>query len=132
MAFKIYKPGQGKWVRLGTAIGIGLMTAFGVYWLLEELRGAIETNAEYWLGGIAAVIVAVMALFTWWLLNKIRIVDFMVATETEMQKVAWPTKKEIVNNTWVVIAGTLLIVAVLFIVDIGFATLFKAIRILEG
>lgn len=83
-------------------------------------------------GITAAVVLILFGAFTWWLLNKETIVDFMGATETEMRKVNWPTKKEIIGSTWVVIFGTLFITAILFIVDFGFFALFTNIGILHA
>ena len=83
-------------------------------------------------GITAGVVIVLFGLFTWWLMNKESIVDFMGATETEMRKVNWPTKKEIVGSTWVVIFGTLFITLILFIVDIGFFWLFSQIGILDA
>ena len=132
MAFtKMYKPGQGKYTRISTAVGIGLIVTFGIYWFLEELRSVITSNTEYWLGGIAAGLVVIAAVLTWWALNKPKIADFMIATETEMRKVNWPTRKEIIGSTWIVIAGTFMIVFILLVVDVGFFKLFQAINIID-
>ena len=68
----------------------------------------------------------------WWVLNKPRVVDFMIATESEMRKVNWPTRREIIGSTWVVIGGTALMATLLFVVDISFAMLFRTIGVLEG
>ena len=68
----------------------------------------------------------------WWLLNKARIVDFMIATESEMRKVNWPTRREIVGSTWIVISGTFLMAFLLFTVNLTFAKLFMVIGVLEG
>ena len=127
----MYKPGQGKYTRLSTSVGIGLIVTFGIYWFLEELRSVITSNTEYWLGGIAAGLVVIAAVLTWWALNKPKIADFMIATETEMRKVNWPTKKEIIGSTWIVIAGTFMIVFILLVVDVGFFQLFEAINIID-
>ncbi len=127
--FTLNKPGHGKWTRILTASGIGLLTAWGIYWLLEELK--ITGASDMVLGGIALVIFAGMGLFCWWILNKGNIVDFMSATESEMRKVNWPSKKEIWGSTGVVISGTMLIVGLLFVIDYLFAWLFTLIKILD-
>lgn len=127
--FKLHKPDHGKWTRIITGSGIGLLTAWGVYWLLEELR--ITGASELVLGGVALVILVSVGIFAWWILNKPKIVDFMSATEGEMRKVNWPSKKEIWGSTGVVIAGTLFIVSLLFIIDFSFAALFTWIDILQ-
>jgi len=126
----MYKPGQGKWVRGLTAAGIGVVVAFGIHWLIEELRG-VSGISELFLGGVSLAIVAVFGALTWWLLNKVNIVDFMIATESEMRKVNWPTKKEIIGSTWVVIVGTFLVTGFLFVVDFSFASLFTWMKIID-
>ncbi|MBU6411943.1 MAG: preprotein translocase subunit SecE [Planctomycetes bacterium] len=57
-------------------------------------------------------------------------VDFLVATDGEMKKVNWSTKKEVQNATMTVVGATFLIAGFLFIVDIGFQTVFRAIGVL--
>lgn len=128
---QMYKPGQGKWARGLSAAGIGIVVAFGIYWLLEELRGFVTSNAEFILGGVALVVIAGFGALAWWLLNKPRIVEFMIATESEMRKVNWPTRKEIIGSTWVVVLGTLLIAFTLFVVDLGFTWFFTWIKIID-
>jgi len=83
-------------------------------------------------GGAAVLIIAISGGLLWYLLNQPRIADFLIATEVEMRKVSWPGRRELVGSTWIVICGTLMIVALLFVVNIGFAMLFRKIGILAG
>ncbi len=89
--------------------------------LLVVLQGAI---------GLVAIPLAIFGLF--WVTNRPRIADFLIATEIEMRKVNWPTRKELIGSTWVVIIGALMLAILLRIVDIIFAALFISIGILEG
>ncbi len=127
---QINKPGQGTWTRGLSAAGIAILVIFGIAFVDSELQGVSGAN-EYIRGGIALVIAGIFFAIAWWLLNKPRIVDFMIATESEMRKVNWPSKKEIKGSTVVVIVGTLLVTLILFIVDFGFATLFTWIKIID-
>jgi len=127
---QIFKPGQGTWTRGLTAAGIAILVAFGIYFVDAELQGVKAAN-EFVRGTVAVVIIAAFFALAWWLLNKPRIVDFMIATESEMRKVNWPTKKEIKGSTMVVIIGTLLVTAILFVIDFGFTTLFTLIKIID-
>ena len=127
---QIFKPGQGTWTRGLSAVGIAILVAFGIHFIDEELQGVKGAN-EIVRGAVALVIVAGFFALAWWLLNKPRIVDFMIATESEMRKVNWPTKKEIRGSTMVVIVGTLLVTAILFLIDFGFTTLFTLIKIID-
>ncbi|MEK7731025.1 MAG: preprotein translocase subunit SecE, partial [Planctomycetota bacterium] len=57
--------------------------------------------------------------------------DFMIATEGEMKKVSWSSKREIIGSTKVVILFTLLMSLFLFIVDIVFMELFGGMGVLK-
>ncbi len=57
--------------------------------------------------------------------------DFMIATEGEMKKVNWSSKREVVGSTKVVIMFTLLMAMLLFVVDLVFQALFKALNVLK-
>lgn len=133
MSLATYKPGQGYWTRLLSALGAGVVVLSGSGWLWQEL--AVIRNEQYRLYIQAGVVVAIMLTcggLLWWLLNKARIVDFMIATESEMRKVNWPTRHEIVGSTWIVISGTFLMAFLLFAVNLTFAKLFMVIGVLEG
>ncbi len=126
----MHKPGQGKWTRGVTAAGIGVVVAFGIHWIIEELKG-IAGISEFVLAGVAVLIIAIFGAITWWILNKPNIVDFMIATESEMRKVNWPTAKEVRGSTWVVIIGTFLVTAFLFVIDFTFAALFTWLKVID-
>lgn len=116
-----------------TAIGVGVLVLAGDLWLYNELSVIRDDQyREYIQAGAAVGVIVFFGALLWWLLNKPRIVDFMIATESEMRKVNWPTVREIRGSTWVVIGGTMLMASLLFVVDIAFALLFRAIGVLEG
>jgi preprotein translocase SecE subunit len=132
MALAIYKPGQGYWTRVLTAIGAGTLVLAGALWTAGQLSVMPQDTQLYWQAGAAVAIIAVFGSLIYYLLNKPNIVDFMIATEAEMKKVNWPSRKEIIGSTVVVIAGTLLLAALLFLINIGFAWIFQQIGVLEG
>ncbi len=132
MALPIYKSGQGYWTRMLSAIGIGALVLAGVGWLWGQFEVWFTDDTVYYQGGMAVAMIVGFGLLTWWLIGrKARIVDFMIATEAEMKKVNWPSRKEIIGSTWVVIAGTLMIAALLWVVNIIFAYFFQLVNILE-
>jgi len=59
-------------------------------------------------------------------------VEFFIATEGEMKKVNWSTRKEIVGSTWVVIIVAAAITGILFVVDMFFSEVFKMAGVLYG
>lgn len=132
MAFTIYKPGQGYWTRMLTAAGAGIIILSGVAWLWQQLS-VIKSDYTYYIQGatVLAVILVAGGLL-WWLLNKPRIVDFMIATEAEMRKVNWPTRREIIGSTWIVICGTVMMAVLLLVIDVAFGKFFIQIGVLQG
>lgn len=132
-SFAIYKPGQGYWTRMLSAVGAGVIVLAGVGWLWNELSLIRDESYRLYVqAGVAVGLILFFGGLLWWLLNKPRVVDFMIATEGEMRKVNWPTRREITGSTWIVICGLLMMALLLFVVDISFALLFRAIGVLEG
>lgn len=130
MALTIYKSGQGYWTRMLTAVGAGTIIVSGLAWLIPH----VNLDQQYELYVRAGLVVAALAFFgglLWWILNTPRIADFMIATELEMKKVAWPSRRDLVTYTIVVIVGTLFMALLLWVVDMGFFALFKTIGILD-
>lgn len=132
MALPIYKSGQGYWTRMLSAIGAGTLVLAGSAWLYSKIipRYAPKDNSIYYQAGISTGLIIVFGLLIYFLLNKPKIVDFMIAVEAEMKKVNWPSKKEIIGSTWIVICGTLLIAGLLFLINIVFGYIFVKIGIL--
>jgi len=133
MAFGIYKQGQGYWTRVMTTIGIGTLGLAGAQWAWQQVT-LISTPFEiiYLQASIAGVIALATAFLAYSLvgLNR-RTVDFFIATEGEMRKVAWPPRKELTGSTWVVIGVSVLIALILFVSDVVFATLFRMLDVLK-
>jgi hypothetical protein len=84
--FDIYKPGQGYYTRMGSALGAGVMTL----WACGYLHGKLELlgttpTAQYLQTGISVAVGIVLGLFIYRLLalNR-RVCDFLIATEGEM------------------------------------------------
>jgi preprotein translocase subunit SecE len=63
--------------------------------------------------------------------NKPRMADFMIATEGEMKKVSWSSKREVIGSTKVVIFTTFALALILFAVDIIFKNFFQTINVLR-
>jgi preprotein translocase SecE subunit len=82
--------------------------------------------------GLAVIIFLIGTITIFYYVGRKRgSVDFLVATDGEMKKVNWSTKKEVQNATMVVVGATFLIAGFLFVVDIGFQSVFRAIGVLN-
>lgn len=80
---------------------------------------------------VGLLILAGTAL-TWWLVGvRPQTADFLIATDGEMKKVNWSTRREVVGSTWVVISACVLIASGLFIADFLFSSFFDLIGVLE-
>ena len=133
--FTIYKKGQGYWTRMGTAVGaglLGLLITWQIYRYVPAFVSSTEPGRGARIGMIAAAVFAVIyAAIVWRLTNKPANVDFLIATDGEMKKVNWTSKRELIGSTKVVILFMFAIAAILFVLDLIFNTLFYSIRVLE-
>lgn len=130
----IYKKGQGYYTRLMTVIGVGLLVVMGAIWVWNLLRGVRigEIQPVYIQAGAALAIFLVAGLLLYWLVGlKPKVVDFMIATEGEMKKVNWSTRREIMGSTWVVIGFVVFLSVVIFIADTVLTSFFQLIRVLD-
>jgi preprotein translocase SecE subunit len=135
MSVGIYKQGQGYWVRLMSAIGLGLLVMMGVVWLWDQLSGVQIGDVEpvYVQGGIAVITVAICGLIGYHLIGrKPKLVEFMIATEGEMRKVNWSTRREVVGSTILVILLTLFIALFCQVADLGFSAFFQWAGVLDA
>ena len=132
--FQQYKPEQGKSIRWGTLSSAGALIVWGAVFLYDQLQ--VYEGDEWWrlliTTFIPIVFAAAMFALVWWVSFVSRTSsDFMIATEGEMKKVSWSSKREIIGSTKVVILFTLLMSLFLFAVDLVFIRLFHWIGILK-
>lgn len=140
MAFQIYKPGQGRYARLTCGVLLALLTLYGCQSLTVTLEGSAGMLPEWtkplFLGRAMAysqvvpiaVFIAVAA-FIVWLLNYPKMADFLIDTELEMGRVAWPSRKTVVASSTVVVVTVIVMSFVLFGIDQVIIQLFKLLRI---
>lgn len=82
--------------------------------------------------GVAGLVLLLGAVLTYWLVGvKENTVEFLIATDGEMKKVNWSTRKDIIGSTQVVLLWTVLIAGGLYLVDIAFSQFFSLIGVLE-
>lgn len=122
--FSLYKSGQGYWTRLGTAIGAAGVILFIGWFVFDESRvfEALSSSSRRY--GLAAGVVAILALVAWWLLNGPRRAQFIIDTDSEMKKVNWASWPELIGSTRVVVFFMLLTALTLFTFDTQFHAFF--------
>jgi preprotein translocase subunit SecE len=129
-----YKPDQGKWTRLGTIGGAGALIAWAGLFLMDNLARFEGSGISALLitKGIPILAAVVLFLVAYWVVYVGRkSSDFMIATEGEMKKVNWSSKREIIGSTKVVILFTVLMAILLFIADFIFQRFFVLIDVLK-
>jgi preprotein translocase SecE subunit len=85
----------------------------------------------YGQAGTAVIILGVVTVLGYWLFGtNQRVVEYLIATESEMKKVNWSTKREIMGSTWVVIGFTAFL-ALACPVRHRISVMFQAMKVLE-
>jgi len=127
----LYKPLQGKQARLWTAVGLGLIIVFGLREVFESLQGRTGNLGSYGSYGITTAVGAVMAWITFRLLQYPPFVEFLIATEAEMNKVSWTSREDLKRATTVVLVTVALVAVFLFGVDWVWSNLLQWIGVLR-
>ncbi len=129
----MYKVGQGYWTRVLSATTGGVIAVLGGWWLhdiFENVDWGI--NPIYLSWGLGGLFVALCLPFIYlWTARTATTVDFLVATETEMKKVSWPTRREVSGSTVIVIATGVAIALFCFLFDQAFFLLFVQMNVLK-
>lgn len=127
MKIEIYKRGQGKFTRLGTLIGMLIIGVFGAAELSSQLKTVANPYIQF---GVPAGVVIALGLVVAWIINRPSSADFLIATEGEMKKVSWSSRKEVIGSTKVVVVATFIMAGVLFAVDLVLNVLFHRLGII--
>jgi preprotein translocase subunit SecE len=131
--FTIIKQGQGTHVRWATAVGAGVL-AIGLTAFVHNkltLIQAVEENL--YLRTLLPVLVLVAAAYGifWAVARQPKVVEFLIATEGEMKKVNWSSRREVWGATKVVIVTVFALAFMLFVVDTIFIFFFSSIGVLH-
>ena len=121
---QIYKRTQGKYTRSLTFVGVMVLVIAGAVRLSEKLGSYTATSSVFIQFLLPAAIVLGVGFLMFWLVNRPKTADFLIATEGEMKKVSWSSRKEIIGSTKVVIVTTFIVAAILFAVDLLFRVFF--------
>jgi preprotein translocase subunit SecE len=122
MGLSIYKRGQGKYTRLCSALGVGIVAVLGCLQLYRKLTA---TELSLWVVTmVPACLFLALAILIYWFLNKPSIVDFMISSEGEMKKVSWSSRREIATSTFIVILVVAFMAVLFWFVDLAFRMFF--------
>jgi len=123
-----YKPLQGRQARLWTAVGLGLTIVFGLreIWLTLDAQSSVTTAY-----GVPALVGLALGWVTFRLLEYPPFVEFLIATEAEMNKVSWTSRDDLKRATTVVLVTVALVAVFLFGVDWVWSNLLQLIGVLR-
>src|SRR5438445_8053560 len=134
-----YKGSQGVKVRRATLLGILILVGTGVYTLLSHRT--LESGAKDWLlalpftgGGtlkllpdVRYTVPILLSVVGLWLAYRVVNIpvfaDFLIATEAEINKVSWASRKSLVQDTIVVLVTVFLFTVFLLVVDVAWGWL---------
>jgi preprotein translocase subunit SecE len=122
----MFKPMQGWYARLYTAIGLGVVVAAGAYRIYEA---SLEYKVE-WRFGIPALFAAILGWVVFRIVHFPPFAEFLIATEAEMNKVSWTSKDDLIRATSVVLITVVLMAVYLFVVDTLWTFILKLIGVL--
>jgi len=122
--WRIYKEGQGKWTRGLLAFVVGLGAIYAVASLHEALPAKdrltipiLNWSFDYRFLLEGPILVGALAVGVW-LFNRPATADFLIDTENELKnKVTWPSRKEEINASIVVVLTVFILEGLIFSVD---------------
>lgn len=126
--FGLYKPNQGRMVRQATFIAIAVIVGFGCFALSAGPLGAEDQPVRV---GIPLGIWALLCWIAFRVVNYPRFADFLISVESELEKVVWPGRKQVMQSTVVVIVTMLFLGVFLFAVDQIWRWFFTLIHFIE-
>jgi preprotein translocase subunit SecE len=123
----LFKPMQGWYARVYTALALGLIAVAGAWKVYE----ASMDYAPLWRFGLPAA----FALALGWVIFRIvhfpPFAEFLIATEAEMNKVSWTNKEDLFRATTVVLSTVVLMAVFLFLVDTLWTFVLRMIGVLQ-
>ena len=126
----LYKRNQGRMVRQVTCLARWLVVAVAAWRCHALFLAPAMGESSRALSYIVAVALGAVGIwFGYRLVNWPKFADFLISVEAELNKVSWPTQKELVRASMVVIFTILFLSAILFGYDAFWKFLFGLIGI---
>jgi preprotein translocase subunit SecE len=123
----LFKPMQGWYARVYTALGLGLIVAAGSW-------RVYEASLEYspaWRIGVPALFTVALGWVIFRIVHFPPFAEFLIATEAEMNKVSWTNKQDLFRATSVVLSTVVLMAVYLFVVDTLWTFMLRVLGVLQ-
>ena len=128
LSFSSYKRNQGRLARRLTGAAIAAIAILGAW----ALRNAFLSQSDVVIGyGIPLTIGALGCCLGFRVMHHPKFAEFLIATESEVEKVHWPDRPHVHRATIVVMVTMLLMGAMLFVFDMIWREVFSYIGFLE-
>jgi len=126
--FGVYKSNQGRMVRQFTFFAVAVVSAFGCITLASGPMMSYDRPIQV---GVPAAIWLVCCWVAFRVVNFPRFADFLVSVESELEKVTWPGRQEVIQATVVVLFTMFFLGLFLFLIDLLWTWLFSFIGFTE-
>ena len=140
LSFSVYKRNQGRVTRQATFAALAITLAVGVWRLAQQLPlwlsnssislGTSGSAAD--MGVVRFLVPGLLLAAGLWLLFRIvnvpRFADFLIAVESEMAKVSWPSGGEVARSSAVIIFLIFALAAILAGYDLFWWFVLRAIQ----
>jgi preprotein translocase subunit SecE len=127
VGFDRFKPLQGWYARVYTALGLGLIVAAGA-WRVYDSSLDYSPLGRF---GLPVAFAAVLGWVVFRIVNFPPFAEFLIATEAEMNKVSWTSKEDLIRATTVVLMTVVLMAVFLFLVDTLWTFILRMIGVLQ-
>jgi len=136
MPSTVYRPGQGTYARGSAAAAALVVAAFASWRLFTKLDAAASDNADggfrllglsvppaaLWAGGLFVLVALIVVVVFFGLSTGLKgldgktqlLIDLLIDTQTELTKVSWPSREDLVRVTAAVLVSIALLGGFLF------------------
>ena len=123
----LHKPKQGRLARRYTMIALGGILAIGL-WRLHETLYSYEPAIRF---GVPVAVGLVLGWLIFRIMQFPPFVEFLIATEAEMNKVSWTSREDLYRASTVVLTTVVLMAVFLFGVDYLWSNLLQIVGVLK-
>jgi preprotein translocase subunit SecE len=121
----VYKRSQGRIARQATFAALAILVSLGM-WRLTEVSSADPIYRF----GVPGLLWVLGMWISFRVVNFPAFADFLISVEAEMNKVSWPSRRELFRSSVVVMFTIFALAAVLFAYDLFWQQLLKLLGIL--
>ena len=124
----LYKRSQGRLARRLTGVAIAAIAILGAWSFQVTFAAEAAAPIKYGIPGAVAVLGCWIAFRV---IHFEKFAEFLIATETEVEKVHWPDRQHVQRASVVVIVTMLLMGGMLFLFDVIWRYVFSLIGFLQ-